>query len=95
MNLTDFSQDIAKEFDIPNHKAKKLLSYLTKRIARKLIFGVEVTFREIGTFKLCVRQPFKFKNLQTAKWQISKKCYYLNFIATKKMKSILKDKIVH
>jgi nucleoid DNA-binding protein len=95
MNLTDFSQDIAKEFDIPNYKAKKLLSFLTKLIAQKLIFGIEVTFREVGTFRLSVRQPKKYLNLQTNKWCLSKKSYYLNFIATLKMKTKLKNKTVH
>ncbi len=95
MNLKEFSKDLSEEFGIPEYIAKRMLSFLTKKIRNRLLFGVEITLREMGTFRLKVRKPKKYMNLQTGKWCMSEKHYYLDFVPTQKMKLDLKKKIVH
>lgn len=95
MNLTDFSKDISEEFGIPEYKAKKLLSFLTKKIRNRLIYGIEVTFREIGTFRLKIRPPKKYLNLQTNTMEVADKAYRLKFEPTKKMRDDLRKKPVY
>lgn len=96
MNFTDFSDDFAKEFGISNKRvAKKMLIWLTKQLKQRLIFGTEVSLREIGCFKLKVRQSRKYLNFQNNQMDVSKKTYYLKFRPTEKMKKRLKQKTIH
>jgi len=95
MNFTDFNKELSKEFGFTEKHSRKIITFLIKRLRHKLIFGTEVSFRLIGTFRLKVRQPKKYLNFQTAKMDRSKKSYYLQFIPTLKMKNRLKEKTVH
>ena len=95
MNFTDYTVAFSKEFGVSQRTARKMITFLTKKLKHDLIFGVQISFREIGMFRLKKRQPKKYLNLQTGKMGLSKLCYYLDFKATKKMIKRLKDKTVH
>lgn len=95
MNFTDFTDDVANEFGLTKDLSRKIITFLIKRLRKKLIFGNEVSFRLIGAFKLRVRKPKPYLNLQTNVMEMSKKSYYLDFIPTVKMKDRLKEKTVH
>lgn len=95
MNFTDFTEDLADEFNLTKKQSRAIITYLVKRLKKKILFGHEVSFREIGTFVLNVRQPRKFLNLQSGQMNTSNKIYCLNFRVTKKMKERLKKKIVY
>lgn len=95
MNLTDFTEDIAKEFNLSKKTSKAIITFLNKKMRDKIIFGISITLREIGTFNLRKRLPKPFLNFTTNKMDMSKKSYYLDFQPTDKMKKKLKEKTVH
>ena len=78
MNFTEFHKDLSKEFGYSSRTSKKIVSFLMKRLRHKLMFGTEVTLREIGTFVLKVRHPKPFLNLKTGKMGMSKSGKNLN-----------------
>lgn len=94
MNFTEFYKDLSEEFGIPHDTSKRMVSFLQKKMRKKLLFGTEVTLRNIGTFVLKVSHPKPFLNLQTAKMQISERCFKLNFRVTRRMDEDLKKKTV-
>ena len=95
MNLTDLNKDLAEEFGISQIQAKRMLSFVNKRIRTRLLFGEEISIRKVGTFKLRVRQPRNYMNLQTREITRSEKHYFLDFIPTHSMKEDLKKKTVY
>ena len=95
MNFTDFKDELAEEFGITKDLSRKILSFLLKRLEHQLFFGVEVTFRLIGTLKLRKRLPKRYTNLHTGVLQWSKKSYYLSFRATERMANKLKEKTIY
>lgn len=95
MNFTEFHKDLSKEFGISTRQSKKIVSFLLKRLRHKLMFGTEVTLREIGTFKLKVRHPKPFLNLKTNKMEMSNRIFLLKFRVTRKMADDLKKKTVY
>lgn len=95
MNFTDFTDDLANEFGLTKDLSRKILTYCIKRLRERLLFGEEVSLRLIGTFKLRVRKPKKFLNLQTNKMELSNKSYYLDFKTTELMNNELKKKTVY
>ena len=95
MNFTEFHKDLSKEFNLPADTSKKIVSFLQKRMKHKILFGTEITLREIGTLILLVRQPKLFLNFKTDKMQMSELKYVLGIRVTRGMKKILKNKTVY
>jgi len=95
MNFTDFTKDLSEEFGFSERQSRKIITFLTKRLKNKLVFGCEVSLREIGIFKLRIRKPRPFLHLKTGKTEMSKKSFYLSFRPSKKMADQLKDKTVY
>jgi nucleoid DNA-binding protein len=95
MNFTDLTEEVAEEFGLTKDLSRKIITFLVKKLREKLVFGMNVSFRHIGSFKLRVRHPKMFMNLQTGQKQMSKKCYYLDFKATPNMEGRLKEKTVY
>jgi len=95
MNFTDFTDDLADEFGLTKRDARKIITFLAKKLKKRLSFGEQVSIRNLGTFILRIRQPKKFLHLKTGKLEMSKKCYYLSFKVTDKMANELKAKTVY
>jgi len=95
MNLTDLDKSFSDEFGMSKNQARKQLTFLNKEIKKRLLFGEEITLREIGTFKLRIRNPRPYKNFQTGKMDMSTKHYFLDFFVTKKMNGDLRKKTVY
>lgn len=92
MNFTDFNKDLSEEFDLTQQESKKILSFLQKRIKDRLIFGVDISIREVGTFTRAIRKPKPYLNLQTNKMQVAPRRYFLKFVVKKTMADKLKKK---
>jgi len=95
MNYTDFHKDLSQKFGYSTRESKRIIAFLQKELRKKLLFGTEITLREIGTFKLKVRHPKPFLNLKTNKMQISKRIFVLKLQVTRKMATDLKKKTVY
>ena len=95
MNFTDFKKDLATEFGFSERQSKKILTFLTKKIRNKLLFGQQISLRNKGTFKLGIRQPRKYLHFKKNIMMMSKKSYYLDFKVTEKMSNELKEKTVY
>lgn len=95
MNFTEFHKDLSEEFGFSAQTSKKIVSFLLKQLRHKLLFGTEVTLRNIGTFKLKVSHPKPFLNLKTNKMQMSKRIFVLKLVVTRKMADALKKKTVY
>lgn len=95
MNFSNYKDDLAEEFGITKDMARRMISFLLKRMEHDLFFGIEITFRLIGTLKLRKRMPKRYQNLQTGAIEWSKKSYYLSFKATERMANKLKSKTIH
>lgn len=95
MNFTEFHKDLTREFNLPHNTSKKIVAYLMKRMRHNLLFGTEITLRNIGTLVLKVRQPKPFLNLQTKVMQMSVRKYVLDIRVTHGMADALKKKTVY
>lgn len=95
MNFTDLTDDLSIEFGLTKQLSRKIITFLIKKLREKIVFGIEVSFRNIGTFRLKIRQPKPFLHLKTGNTEMSKKSFYLNFRPTLLMKEKLKTKTVH
>lgn len=95
MNFVDLHREIAKEFDLPYGKSKEIMIALQDKMRTKILFGEEITLREIGTLTLRVREPKPFLHLKKNVMEVSKKKYFLSLRVTKKMQDELKKKTVY
>ena len=95
MNFTHFKHDLVHEFGLSSEISAKIVSYILKKIRKKLLFGEEISFWKVGTLKLIIRKPRAYKHLKTGKMAINKKSYYLKFETTPSMKVDLKNKKVY
>jgi nucleoid DNA-binding protein len=95
MNFSEFHKEVSVEFGIPQAVSKKILAFLTKRMREQLIFGTSITFRNIGSLVLKVRQPKPFKHFKTGLMAMSKKKYVLTIEVCQNLKTRLKNKIVY
>jgi nucleoid DNA-binding protein len=95
MNFSEFHKDLSKEFGYSTRESKKIVSFLQKLLRKKLMFGVEVSLREIGTFVRRVRHPKPYLNLKTNKMEMSQRIFVLKLRTTRKMADDLKKKTVY
>jgi nucleoid DNA-binding protein len=96
MNLTDYKKDLSKEFNITEREGKKIIMFLLTKMRRDLIFGQEISLREIGKFILAVRRRRRFHNIKTGNIELTKKnSFYLKFQVYPNLEQKLKDKTVH
>jgi len=94
MNFYDLKDEVAEEFGITKDLARKIMSFILKRMEHHLFFGTEISLRLIGTFRLVKKDPKPFKNLQTNKMEMTSKSYFLRFRASPRMRDKLKTKTV-
>lgn len=95
MNFSQFYKDLSYEFGLSERQSKKIVAFLIKRLRKKLLFGTEVTLREMGTFKLTVKHPKPFLNLKTNEMDMSERSFQLKFRPSQKMTDDLKKKTVY
>lgn len=95
MNFSEFHKDLSQEFGYSTRESKRILSFLQKQLKKKLMFGVEVTIREIGTFVRKVSHPKPFLNLKTGKMEMSNRIFLLRLRVSRKMATELKQKKVY
>lgn len=95
MNFVELHKEIAREFKLPLSTTKKIMKSIERNIRDRILFGEEVTLREIGTLTLRVREPKPFLHLKKNKMEMSKKKYFLSLRVTKKMQDELKKKKVY
>lgn len=95
MNFTDFANDLKQEFDIPEYKGKKILAFLNKKMEEKLFFGTEMTFRNIGTITIKIREPKKYLHFKSKTMRLIPRRFVLQFRMTRIFKERLKAKTVY
>lgn len=95
MHLTDFNKELAKEFNISEREAKKILSYINKAMHQKLLLGTNISLRKIGTLILKIKHPKPYLNLQTGEMQMSKRAFALGLRVTRSMDQALRKKTVY
>ena len=95
MNFTDFTEDLSEEFGLTKTQSRAIITYLVKRLREKILFGAEVSFRHMGTFKLGISLPRKYLHLKKNVMMMSEKKYNLKFRLSQKMLNDLKEKEVY
>ena len=96
MNFTDFYKELAEKHEgIDQKQAKKILYFLQKKMEKKLKFGTEISFRNIGVLILRVREPKKYLDFQTKKMMLSNRKYSLGLRVSRNMTNYLRKKTVY
>jgi nucleoid DNA-binding protein len=95
MHFKEFNREVSEKFGLSLKQSKDILAFVENSMLEKIKFGTHITFRELGTILIKVRQKKKYLNFQKDVMVTSPKKYYIYFRVPKKLKKFLSEKVCY
>lgn len=95
MNIKGLRKELSKKTSLKQQESEDVIRALFDIIKKKLVFGEDVTITNFGKFSLEIRQPRKFKDLQTNEFKHSKKKYFIKFKTFNELEEKISNKTIY